>query len=199
VNLLLARAAADAGRVDEALRLEQRVAEAADGDASEGEAAIAQAWTRVRLARLRSESQDPAIDAAVLRRLRHSGALRSPPALFAALTWAHPDDVISMTVAYPDAVDRFEPVQLNSPTHGIDALTLPDLDEGALRLAFERGGREDLRATEATLTIVLGLGTEQERILRETVRLDRETRRVVMRLEAGALTAEPARATPATP
>ncbi len=192
VNLLLARAAADAGRVDEALRLEQRVAEAADGDSSEGEAAIAQAWTRVRLALLRAESDDPAIDAAVLRRLRHSGALRSPPELFAAITWAHPDDVIGMTVAYADAPDRFEPVTLISPSHGIDALSLADLDEGALRLAFERGGREDLRPTEATLTVVLGLGTEQERILRETVRLDRETRRVVMRLDAGALTREPA-------
>lgn len=199
VYLLLARAAADAGRVDEALRLEQRVAEAADGDASEGEAAIAQAWTRVRLALLRAESNDPAIDAAVLRRLRHSGALRSPPELFAALTWAHPDDVLGMTVAYADAPDRFEPVQLISPAHGIDALNIADLDEGALRFAFERGGREDLRPTEATLTVILGLGTEQERILRETVRLDRETRRVVMRLDGGALTRESASASAATP
>lgn len=190
VFLLLARAAADAGRVDEALRLEQRVAEAADGDAQEGDAAVAQAWTRVRLALLRAESDDPAVDAAVLRRQRHSGALRSPPALFAALTWAHPDDVIGMTVAYPDATERFEPVQLTSQAHGINTLTLADLDEGALRMAFSRDEREELRPTDATLVVVLGLGTAEERILRETVHLDRETRRVVLRLENGALTRE---------
>ncbi|MCB9656257.1 MAG: AgmX/PglI C-terminal domain-containing protein [Sandaracinaceae bacterium] len=194
VFLLLARAAADAGRVDEALRLEQRVAEAADGAADEGAAAVAQAWTRVRLALLRAEANDPALDAAVLRRQRHSGALRSPPALFAALTWAHPDDVLQMTVAYPDAPERFEPVQLNGQTHGIHALTLADLDEGALRLAFARDEREELRPTDATLVVVLGLGTDGERILRETVHLDRDTRRLVMRLEGGALTREPASA-----
>src|SRR5690606_20091541 len=145
-------------------------------DASEGEAAVAQAWTRVRLARLRADTEDPQADAAVLRRLRHSGALRSPPALFAALTWAHPDDTLGMSVAYPDAPERFEPVPLASPAHGIQALTLADLDEGALRFAFERPGREELRGTDATLTVVLGLGTDDERILRETVHLDREQR-----------------------
>jgi tetratricopeptide (TPR) repeat protein len=193
VFLLLARAAADAGRVDEALRLEQRVAEGADGDAEEGEAAVAQAWTRVRLALLRAETEDPAMDAAVLRRQRHSGALRAPPELFAAVTWAHPDDAIAMTVAYADAPERYEPVQLNSQPHGIDALTVADLDEGPLRFAFAREGREELRPADATFVVVLGLGTPEERILRETVHLDRETRRVVLRLDEGALVAEPVR------
>jgi tetratricopeptide (TPR) repeat protein len=190
VYLLLARAAADAGRVDEALRLEQRVAEAADGDSSEGDAAVAQAWTRVRLAALRAGSEDPALLAAVLRRMRHSGALRAPPALFAALTWAHPDDEIEVKVAYPDAAERFEAMTLSSMQHGIHALSLQDLDEGALRFSIERSDRHDLRESVATLTVITGLGTDDERILREEVHLDREHRRLVYRFNEGALTQE---------
>ena len=122
--------------------------------------------------------------------MRHSGALRAPPALFAALTWAHPDDEIEVKVAYPDAAERFEAMTLSSMQHGIHALSLQDLDEGALRFSIERSDRHDLRESVATLTVITGLGTDDERILREEVHLDREHRRLVYRFNEGALTQE---------
>src|SRR5690606_25177554 len=50
VLLLLAQAAAGTGRIDEALRLEQRLMETAQPGAAKGIARIAQLWSSVRLA-----------------------------------------------------------------------------------------------------------------------------------------------------
>ena len=74
VLLLLARAAADAGRTDEALRLEQRLSESVESGAFEGAAAFARLWTSVRLARLKLDATDPATRASVARRERDTGA-----------------------------------------------------------------------------------------------------------------------------
>ena len=183
VWLLLARAAADAGRVDEALRLEQDVAEAGGAEADEGDAAVARAWTRVRLARLRRGGE---LRDAALRRIRRSGALRSPPARFVAITWAHPDDRIELAAAYPDDSDRFGGLTLEAPSHGIATLEEREIEEGAVRLRLRRPEREELRDTVVEVIVVEGLGTEEERISVQEVTLSRTEREVILRISEGA-------------
>ncbi len=56
--LLLAQAAAGAGRVDEALRLERRLMQTAQPGASQGIARTALLWSSVRFARLRKAAKD---------------------------------------------------------------------------------------------------------------------------------------------
>jgi Ca-activated chloride channel family protein len=106
VLLLWARAAADAGRIDEALRLEQRLSESTAPELDEGVAGAARSWTLVRLARLTLDAEDDATRAEIRRRSRLAGVLRDPPALFVALTWSHPDDTPELRVRFPRSEHR---------------------------------------------------------------------------------------------
>ena len=59
VNLLLAQAAAGAGRVDEALRLEQALAQTGQPGDAVGLARTALLWSSVRFAELRAARNNP--------------------------------------------------------------------------------------------------------------------------------------------
>ncbi|MBC7172495.1 MAG: AgmX/PglI C-terminal domain-containing protein, partial [Polyangiaceae bacterium] len=124
VLLLLARAAAGAGRLDEALRLEQRLSEEESADHAEGPAALARLYTAVRLARLEARDNAPERRAAIAARKRASGAYRRPPDLFAAITWAHPEDALELLVRFPTATETttFEAAPLAGAPFGIGGI-----------------------------------------------------------------------------
>ena len=184
VLLLLARAAADAGRIDEALRLEQRLSESTDPGVDEGAAGYARLWTTVRLARLKLE--EGADRAAVRRRERESGALREPPAIFAALTWGHPDDHPELRARYPstDEDQRWEVIELGGASHGIYATSIREREEGEYLFEVRRNERDELRDLAAELVVITGLGTPEEHIERLPITLTRELTALRYRLEA---------------
>ncbi|MCC7537019.1 MAG: AgmX/PglI C-terminal domain-containing protein [Deltaproteobacteria bacterium] len=186
VLLLLSRAAADAGRIDEALRLEQRLSESVESGSFEGAAAFARLWTSVRLARLKLDARDAATRAAVARRERDTGALRDPPALWAALTWPHPDDAPQLLVKYPGtpADVGFERVPLRGAPWGIEAIAVRERETGAYLLEVQRRERDELRDITAELVVVQSPATPQERIQRLPVTLSRQTR--ALRFEVAA-------------
>jgi tetratricopeptide (TPR) repeat protein len=188
VLLLLARAAAGAGRLDEALRLEQRLGEE-EGELAEGPAAIARLYTAARLARLRAATTDPAELAAIAARERGTGAFRRPPDLLVALTWAHPEDRLALRVRYPGAEgpDAFEDAPLDGGPYGIAGLELAQRDPGALTLRVIRGEAHDLRPSRATLTVVLAPGTDHPKVLERELVLDRDARVFDLTLEGEAL------------
>lgn len=192
VLLLLARAAADAGRIDEALRLEQRLSESTDPRDEQGAAGYARLWTTVRLARLKlDESADAA---AVRRRERESGALREPPAIFAALTWSHPDDHPELRARYPSTDDdmRWEVIELGGASHGIYATHIREREEGEYLFEVRRNERDELRDLVAELVVITKLGTPEEHIERLPITLTRESTKLRYRLEpTGALTEVP--------
>lgn len=177
VLLLLARASADAGRIDEALRLEQRLSESTDPGVDEGAAGFARLWTAVRLARLKLAADDDEMRRAIRRRERQSGALREPPAIFLALTWRHPDDHPELLVKYPSTDDDigWEPVGLGGRDHGIYANRIREREEGEYLFEIRRHEADEIRDLEAELTIVSGLGTSDEHIERIPLTLTRET------------------------
>ena len=189
VLLLLARAAADAGRIDEALRLEQRLSESTDPGVHEGAAGFARLWTAVRLARLKLEAEDDDMRAAIRRRERQSGALREPPAIFVALTWRHPDDHPELVVRYPSTDEDigWEPVELGGRDHGIYAARVREREDGEYLFEVRRNEADEIRDLEAVLTIVSGLGTGEEHIERVELSLTRETlkRRYTLTGEGG--------------
>ncbi|MGF1464621.1 MAG: AgmX/PglI C-terminal domain-containing protein [Sandaracinaceae bacterium] len=178
VLLLLARAAADAGRTDEALRLEQRLSESTDPGVDEGVAGQARLWTTVRLARLELDADTDAGRREVRRRARIAGVLRDPPAVFAALTWAHPDDRPELRVRLPgaDEDDPWTPVDLGGPAYGIRALRLRDPDDGSVALEVRRSDEDELRPLEAELLVIVGLGEADTRIHRVPFTLTRQRR-----------------------
>jgi Ca-activated chloride channel family protein len=190
VLLLLARAAADGGRTDEALRLEQRLSESTDPDVDEGAAGYARLWTAVRLARMKLDAESDAERAAIRRRERESGALREPPAIFVALTWSHPDDVPELLARYPSTDEdvRWETIELGGREHGIFASRIREREEGEYLFEVRRNERDELRDLVAELVVVTNLGTPEEHIERLPVTLSRSELRLRYRLTAeGAL------------
>jgi tetratricopeptide (TPR) repeat protein len=178
VMLLMARAAADAGRLDEALRLEQRLAESVDPGVETGAAGFARLWTLVRLARLRAGTQDAALIAQVRERERGAGAFRDPPALFAALTWDHPDDRPALFARFPSTPPEigWERASASGPEFGIEAVRVREREDGDYLFEVRREDRDALRDTEGELLVVVAPGTPEQRIAKVSVSLSRETR-----------------------
>ena len=186
VLLLLARAAADAGRVDEALRLEQRLSEATEPGVDEGAAAHARLWTMVRLARLETGEQGESLGAAIRRRWREAGVLRDPPDLLVALAWDHPDDAPALSIHYPGIEDAtaFESASLGSVADGIAAIRVSEREEGDHVLEIRRPEREAIRDTTAELVVIARPGTPEQRIVRQPITLTRDRLRVRYTLTA---------------
>ena len=103
VLLLMANAAAGTGRLDWALRLQQRVSASAEaGRVGGGPAAWARLLSSVRLAALREQrSSAPARLAAVQARGRRMGLHGWARDVTLAVRWAHPDARFSLWVGYP--------------------------------------------------------------------------------------------------
>ena len=171
--LLMARAAADAGRIDEALRLEQRLSETAEAEIDEGIASVARLWSTVRLARLELDAQDDDMRAVLRRRWRETGVLRDPPDLIAILTWPHPDDAPRLFARLPDAesADAFSEATLGASSHGIVALRVQEAEGGDYLFEIRRDERTQPVhhrevASDAELIILVHPGTPEQRIMR---------------------------------
>lgn len=165
--LLLAQAAAGSGRVDEALRLEQRLMETAQPGSARGIARVAQLWTSVRLAKLRHTAREADDDErleALERRMRRSGVLTSAGDLRATLVWSHPDAQIGLYAGHPDnrtdaALAR--PLEI-APEYGIEAFDVPEQEDGTYRLEVRRADATSPTVIEAELIVVWHEGREDE-------------------------------------
>lgn len=166
VLLLLAHAAAGAGRVDEALRLEQRLTETAPPGGSSGVARAALLWSSVRLAELRAAARGRN-DATALRTyrdaMRRGGVLREASPLRAALVWSHPDADLALYAAHP-GLGLSRPTDL-APELGIEAFDVREREGGTYRLEVRRGNRDGLPAVEAKLVVLFREGAADEQIV----------------------------------
>ena len=178
VLLLLSRAAADAGRVDEALRLEQRISESTDPAVDEGTATPARLWTIVRLMRLYQAATDDAARTTIRRRLRDAGVLRDPPDALVLLSFGHPDDQPRFSLHYPSTEDatEFEEATLGSTDAGILAFRITEREDGAYQLDARREDLENLRDTTCELMVVVHPGQADVQVLTENVVLSHDAR-----------------------
>ncbi|UJR84828.1 AgmX/PglI C-terminal domain-containing protein [Sandaracinus amylolyticus] len=177
VLLLLAQAAAGAGRVDEALRLEQRLMETAEPGAREGLARIAQLWSSVRFAKLREDARrnsDEARLASLVARMRRSGVLRGAGDMRVSLTWSHPDAQLALWAAHP-GLSPTRPEDL-APELGIEAFDVAEQESAPYRIEVRRSSRDRLGAIEGELVVVWHEGRPDERIQVIPLRFDAERR-----------------------
>lgn len=198
VLLLLALAAADAGRIDEALRLEQRLSESTDDEVDIDAAGVARLWTTVRLARLKADQRLSALAGDIRARERETGALRDPPAVFAALTWSHPDDTPELFVRYPSTPEDvgWERAPLLGSGFGLEAVRVREREPGDYLFEVRRTERDALRDVEAQL-LVVSIADSGERIEQMPVRLTRTARTLRWKLAPdGSLVSVPVPATP---
>jgi len=147
--LLLARALARGGRLDEALRLAADLAEGAEPGDGATVAAAAQLWSTVQLARAAvAHADDPVRARRLAARRRKDGVLRDPPDVLVALTWAHPDDAPELGFRFgDDEDDGFDDADLGGATVGLRAVRLRDRPDGeTLHLEVDRGDPEGTAA-----------------------------------------------------
>lgn len=170
VLLLLAQAAAGAGRVDEALRLEGSLMEAADPQSRDGLARIALLWSSVRFAELRKAARAAHAEdelRALESRMRRSGVLRAASDLRATLVWSHPDADLALYGAHPGTPLR-RPDDLGGE-FGIESFDVEEAEAGAYRIEVRRTGQTRLTRLEAKLVVVRNEGEDDEWI--ETIPL----------------------------
>ena len=163
VLLLLAQAAAGTGRIDEALRLEQRLMETAQPGAENGIARIAQLWSSVRLAKLRvaaRETDNEARRQALEQRMRRSGVLAGAGDLRVTLVWSHPDAQLALYASHPgEGLTR--PSEI-APEHGIEAFDVPEQEDGSYRLEVRRADPSSPTAMSAELVMIWHEGRADE-------------------------------------
>ncbi len=167
VLLLLAQAAAGAGRVDEALRLEHSVMQTAQPGASEGIARTALLWSSVRFARLRKAARDGRNEDRIEtlgRRMRRSGILREAGQLRVTLVWSHPDAQLSLWAGHP-GLSLTRPNDI-TPEYGLEAFDLEEQEAGAYSFEVRRSADQDaqLTAVRAQLVVVWNEGRDDEKI-----------------------------------
>ena len=186
VALLLARAAAGAGRVDEALRLEQSLAESTGGDAGLGR--IALLWSSVRFAELRAsaraERDTEQLDA-LASRMRRSGVLRVSKALRATLVWSHPDAALSLWAGHP-GLSVTRPIDL-APEYGLEAFEVSTQEPGAYPIEVRHLDAGHLTTVQAKLVVVWNEGQPDEHIEVRELRFGPEHHRSAFRIEGRTL------------
>jgi Ca-activated chloride channel family protein len=165
VLLLLAQAAAGAGRLDEALSLEQRVAQTAEPGAAEGVARTALLWSSVHFAMLRKAAKEAHDDdrlRALDSRMRRAGVLRESGDLRVSLVWSHPDANLSLWTSYPGLrLTRPEDI---APEMGIEAFDVEEQEDGRYGIEVRRPAGRHLTTMQAKLVFVWKEGTPEERI-----------------------------------
>ncbi len=188
VMLLLAQAAAGAGRIDEALRLEQRVMETAPPGAREGHARTAQLWSSVRFAELRQAARnegDTARLGALLGRMRRSGVLRGVGAMRVSLVWEHPDAGVTLWAAHPGR-PLARPADLDGEL-GIEAFETTEAEDGTYRIEVRRTTRDRIATAHARLVVVWNEGREDERVETQALELAPGVRSLAWTIEGSTL------------
>jgi Ca-activated chloride channel family protein len=200
VLLLLSGAAAGAGRVDESLRLLERLSESSEAGGDPGASRWARLWLSVRLARLRDEARRAGTQdelAVLMRRTRSAGVLRDTPAVKAFLVWQHPDAMLSLMLGYPGSQGLDRAPELGGD-YGIEGVILDRREDGRYRFEIQ-GPAGDPRTFPAEMVVLLGEGSANETILRQPMELTRAKSKVAFLLDGPALRSVPPLPTPAAP
>jgi Ca-activated chloride channel family protein len=172
VLLLLARAAAAAGRLDEALRLEERLTETVEAkEGANDVAAWARAFVSLQLAGARDAARK-ANDATLLARLaargRLDGLLATAGAALVAVTWPHPDARLELWLTAPgDKPDLARRADVRGGATGVEAVRLARLAAGEYALAVKRpAGVDRTRTFEGELWALFDEAQPDEKLVR---------------------------------
>jgi Flp pilus assembly protein TadD len=188
ILLRLAWAARAANRLDEALRLAERVTtQTAPGTGGTiSEAAAAWIATELSLASTRPDVSRESL-AALRQRWRRSPAARSAGAVRVVLRWMHPDDEGELWVA-----GSGEPLRRGDLVASLVPLetTVWAEEPDALRVEVRRGGGSRPRG-DAEVIVLWHEGTDHEQVAHQAVHFDPEHSRFSFDARNGSLTAVP--------
>jgi len=193
VPLLLAAASQGTGRVEEAVRWAEKAAASGSPDGESQLALAARAWASAFLCWARQDSAQAGktVEVEHLRvRAARLAASEQGQGVRVILSWAHPE---LRPALWSNALGSMMPAPDNLPLLGVAQVFVPSTPtpEIELRLDPEDAARAARLELKATLTVLLGEGTAQERLARLDVTFkDREGKpldRVRLRFEDGTL------------
>ena len=188
VLLELARAAGGAERLDQALRLEQRVSEG-DLESDDGLSATARLRSTVRLASEMAGSSGDRVER-LRQRARTAGLLRGVAPTLVAITWDHPDDAPELSLRRPDGADptEWERAEIQAKGQGIEAARIHvPLDE-ALQLRVVRPNiGTSLRTSHVQVIVMHEFGGPHEDIQVHELELNAETPSATLAYVRGSL------------
>lgn len=189
VLILLAAAAAGAGKVEEALGLEKRVVGDAEPGSESGLAKVALLWSSLRLAELREQARtlkgkDTAEELALLNlRARQSGieGLYRPVRVF--LSWAHPEADLDLRVAAPG--ESAGPAMDLAPQFGLLGWHSDKAasSRGEYVIEVRRQDRARAIGYDVVLEVVVAEGQKDERLQSSKFRMagELDSRRFLLR------------------
>jgi Ca-activated chloride channel family protein len=185
VLLLMAAAAAGSGRIDEALRLEARVAGTAEPGSAEGLAKWALLWSSVRLMKLRWKARQAGDKgkeklAKLLARTRRSGVLGLAKPFRVVLIWSHPAADVELYVGAGD----YTPSRagLLGSLYGIEAYQTRKPDPAGYTVEVRRVGRATARQVKAELLIIWDEGKPTEKLWHRSLTFDRKTKKATFKV-----------------
>lgn len=189
VLILLAAAAAGAGKVEEALGLEKRVVGDAEPGSESGLAKVALLWSSLRLLELRDQARtlkgkDTTEELALLNlRARQSGieGLYRPVRVF--LSWAHPEADLDLRVAAPG--ESAGPAMDLAPQFGLLGWHSDKAasSRGEYVIEVRRQDRARAIGYDVVLEVVVAEGQSDERLLSSKFRMagELDSRRFLLR------------------
>jgi tetratricopeptide (TPR) repeat protein len=187
VLILLAEAAARAGRLDEAVRLAERVSQTAGSGGVLTAGDVARVFNGLRLAALRIEAREDGDEDEVkdlMKRSRRAGVLRDVSGLEAVLKWSHPDVHLDLLVR--DEKTEIRPASMIAEPFGVEWLRRSADRPGELLLAVVRAEGSIVKESRGTLHVLLGAGGEDERLVTLEVDLtDPETEALAWSVSPG--------------
>ncbi len=160
VLILMAEAAADAGRMDEALRLAERVSQSAAGSMTTAD--IARLFNTIRLAMLRVDARasgDDQMLKEILKRSRRAGVLRDAADLRVMLVWDHPDVKLKLFAQFVGS--EVERASVVAPHFGCEALKEKE-SSGNVTVQVVRDPGSVQKETEGKLYVLWHEGTDKE-------------------------------------
>ncbi len=172
VLILMAEAAALAGRLDEAVRLAERVSQTAGSGGPLTAGDVARILNGLRLTKLRVEARKDGDEKKVkdlMKRSRRAGVLRDAAHLKVLLVWSHPDVLLDLMVK--DAGSEIRGADSLASDFGVQWLTRTGPQTGDILLHVVRSGQSVLKESRATLYVILDEGEENETIVEIEVEL----------------------------
>lgn len=165
VLILMAEAAAMAGRVDEAVRLAERVSQSASAEGILTPGDVARLFNGLRLTEMRVAAREGGDEKKIkdlMKRSRRAGVLRDAAGLRVVLKWDHPDVHLDLEVKDPGSeirgADRI------AEEFGAEWITRKKDRHGPLVVQVKRQEHSVLKESKATLWIITGEGGDDEKV-----------------------------------
>jgi Ca-activated chloride channel family protein len=165
VLILMAEAAALAGRVDEAVRLAERVSQSASAEGILTPGDVARLFNGLRLIEMRVAARQTGDEKKVkdlMKRSRRAGVLRDASGLRVVLKWDHPD--VHLDLLVKDQEGEFGAADRLAEEFGVEWLMRKKSRPGPIVIQVARTEGSVVKESKAVIWIIRNEGEEDETV-----------------------------------